>query len=536
MRIVTAAEMREVERRAITEYGIDERQLMESAAKSMVMAMAKEIAPERTAVVCGPGNNGGDGLAAARMLRELGHDVEVILSIPPGALRGEPLLQYRRTVESGVKVVSPDDKAYERKLASEEDFDAILDCLLGTGSQGPSKGEVARLIEWINSSQSYVLSADVPSGVECDTGRAPGAYVYASRTVTFGLPKPFLFQGEGIEASGYWIVGDIGLPVELIESAGSALLLDSEWFFRTTPNRESDANKRSAGVVLVIAGSDRFPGAAVLTARGAYRAGAGLVIVAGVDRVCSAVSCHLPECPLVPFSDENAIDSVLEVVQEADAVCIGPGLGRSESVKSFLKEVLPKIDKPTVVDADALYFVAAGIALPKSCVLTPHEGEAARLLQTTAEEVRSSRFDSARSLFRKFLCPVVLKGRNTLIADQDLLYVCPKGNQILATGGTGDVLTGIIGALIAMGQSPAIAASFGAYWHGIAAESLSARFPGKNGALASEIANELQSAMITELDAFVDEWMDNKDSKLDEDEQYDEFEDYDEEVFDERDN
>lgn len=535
MRIVTAAEMREVERRAITEYGIDERELMESAAMSMIRTMAKEIAPERIAVACGPGNNGGDGLAAARMLKEFGHDVEVILSIPPRALKGEPLTQYRRTVESGVKVVSPDDKDYERTLASEGAFDAILDCLLGTGAKGPPKGEVARLIEWIDSAQTYVLSADVPSGVECDSGRAHGVHVHAYRTVTFGLPKPFLFQCDGVLASGGWTVGDIGLPEELTESAGSALLLDKEWFFRTTPNRDRNANKRSAGVVLVVAGSDRFPGAAVLTARGAYRAGAGLVVVAGVESACAAVSSHLPECPLVRLSEANAVESVLEAVHEADAVCIGPGLGRSESVKKFLDEVLPRIDKPTVVDADALYFVAVGATLPKSCVLTPHEGEAARLLQTTAEEVRSNRFDAARSLAQKFSCTVLLKGQYTLIADHDLLYVCPKGNQILATGGTGDVLTGIIGALLSMGKPLADAAAFGAYWHGSAAESLIARFPGKFGALASDVANELPIAMTTELDAYVDEWIAD-DSKMDEDEQYDEFEDYDEEVFDERDN
>jgi len=535
VRIVTAAEMREVERRANIEYGINERDLMESAAKSMVMTMAKEIAPERTAVFCGPGNNGGDGLAAARILKEFGHDVDVILSIPSSALKGEPLTQYRRTVESGVKVISPDDKAYERTLASEEEFDAILDCLLGTGAQGPPKGEIARLIEWIDSAQSYVLSADVPSGVECDSGCAHGVYVHAYRTVTFGLPKPFLFQNEGVFASGGWSVGDIGLPEELTESAGSALLLDKEWFFRTSPDRDSNANKRSAGVVLVVAGSDRFPGAAVLTAKGAYRAGAGLVVVAGVESVCAAVSSHLPECPLVRLSEANAVDSVLEAAQEADAVCIGPGLGRSDSVKKFLDEVLPKIDKPTVVDADALYFVAAGATLPKACVLTPHEGEAARLLQTTAKEVRSNRFNAARSLAQKFARPALLKGQNTLIADQSLLYVCPKGNQILATGGTGDVLTGIIGALLSMGNPPAVAAAFGAYWHGSAAESLTARFPVKYGAIASDVANELATAIATEMNAFVDELLAG-DSKLDEDDQFDEFEDYDEEVFNERDN
>lgn len=537
MKIVTASEMREIERRASTEFGISEHDLMEAAAHSMLRALANEIKPEHVAVVCGPGNNGGDGLTLARKLAEAGRDVRVLLSVSPSSLKGEALAQYRHTLESGVTIASPTEREYKDTLASADQFDTVIDCLLGTGAKGAPHGEIAKLIEWINEAPAYVMSADLPSGIDCDTGLAEGVFVDAISTVTFGLPKPFLFQGQGIEASGEWSVGEIGLPDKLTRTIGHIELLEREWFFDHVPNRPRSAHKRSAGVVLVIAGSDSYPGAAALTARGAYRAGAGFVSVASVRFVLEGIRAHLPECPLVHLpSSDGAIDVsaapiAIAAAENCDGVCIGPGLGRSEATKEFLAAVLPALKNPVVLDGDALYFVAEGLSVPHNAIITPHEGEAARLLRTTSEEIGARRFHSAARLSENYACTVLLKGTYSLIAHEGKLFVNPTGDQLLATAGSGDVLTGIIGAMLAMKYEPRTAALLAAYWHGLSARSLRPSHPGGAGALASEIADNLSAARSAEFDSFVNEMMGGED--WEEDEEYEEF---DEEDFDENDN
>lgn len=534
MKIVTASEMREIERRANAEYGITEHDLMEAAADAMLRSLAEDIAPEFVAVVCGPGNNGGDGLTLARRLAETGRQVRVLLAVPSSALKGEALAQYRHTLETGVTIASPGEREYEKTLESADQFDAVVDCLLGTGAQGAPRGEIAKLIDWINEAPAYVMSADLPSGIECDTGRAEGVFVEAISTVTFGLPKPFLFQGHGVEASGDWSVADIGLPEQLTRTIGHIELLDNSWFFDNAPQRPRNAHKRSAGVVLVVAGSESYPGAAALTARGAYRAGAGYVSVASVRFVLEGIRDQLPECPLVHLPSHNgAIDAsaaptVLCAAENCDALCIGPGLGRSDATRAFLEAVLPELRKPVVLDGDALFFVAEGLSIPENAIITPHEGEAARLLSTDSDGIRAARFESATKLATKFNCPVVLKGQYTLIAQNRSLHVNPTGDQLLATAGTGDVLAGMICAILSMKKDPKTAASLAVYWHGLSARALRTSHPGGMGALASEIADNLGAARSSQFDEFLNDM-------ITEDDWRDE-EDYDEEPFDENDN
>ncbi len=538
MRIVTAKEMRALEAKAAAKFGLTERAMMENAGRSIVHMMATEFVPENIVVLCGPGNNGGDGLVAARILKEYGREVRVLLAVASSALRGENLVQYRRTVESGVNVSEPGEPDYERALSQPHEFDTAFDCLLGTGAEGAPKGEVARLIEWVSGAPVAVVSADIPSGIECDTGIAHGVFVRADITVTLGLPKPFLFQNQGAGASGNWYVGDIGLPNELTSKAGRAWMLGRDWFFETAPIRRRDANKRSAGTVLIVAGSDMYPGAAVLAARGAYRTGAGLVVVAGTGSTIEAIRAHIPECPLLRLPEKDggiAAESAKLIIDQSssfDAVCIGPGLGRSEAVAQFLEAALSQIEVPTVIDADALFFLNERSSIPAQSVITPHEGEAARLLSVDANEIRKDRFGSARLLAKKYRATVVLKGPASLIVSEDEVAVNLTGHMLLATAGSGDVLSGMIAAMLAMELQPNDAAAVSAFLHGLAGQSLSARFSGGMGAVASDIADEIPVARAAQVDEVVNELIEDDDE--DEPDEYEE--EFDEDELEESDN
>lgn len=517
--------MAEIDRRARDEYGISTRELMENAGGELASVILENDNIENILVLCGPGNNGGDGLAAARKLAENDKQVTVLLSVSPSALKEEPLFQYRLATESGIKIFSPEDKGYALVKQQIEEFDCVVDALLGIGVHSPPKGEI---LELINSTRQgrFIVSADIPTGIHPDTGMSLGNHVNANRTVTFGLPKPFLFQNDGLIASGQYTIADIGFPWELVENAGHAFLLTPLWLIEHLHIRPVAAHKRSAGVVLVIAGAEEFPGAAALTAMGAYRAGAGLVVVASIPTVLNAVTMHLPECPLVPLSSEegcispDSLSRLLEAVSRCNAVAIGPGLSRKTPAKEFLSLFFAKLDKPCVLDADALYFLPEISEMPRvKAVLTPHEGEAARLMKTDASEIRKDRFESVRELAKKYQTTVLLKGPYTLITapNQDVA-VNPMGNQLLATGGTGDVLTGMIATNLAIGMEPYDAAALAAYLHGFVADLLAEDFEGYQGALASEIANAIPKARKQFMEILAEQFR-NGDEEEDEDDE-----------------
>ncbi|MCH8275030.1 MAG: NAD(P)H-hydrate dehydratase [Armatimonadetes bacterium] len=499
MRIVTAAEMKELDRRAIEEYGIPSLDLMEKAATCLVRAVMDEADEGSVLALCGPGNNGGDGLAAARMLVAEGFAVTVLLAAPPTKLTGDALAQYRIAVESGVRVLSVEDKEYERLLESPGEWDVVVDALLGTGARGAPAGEIERLVSLANSLPSPTVSADIPTGLDCDTGVAEGAHILAERTMTFGLPKPFLFQNDGLFASGEWFVGDIGFPEELVENAGNAWMPDEMWAMGRFPTRTRLSHKRNSGVVLVVAGSAAFPGAAVLTAQGALRSGAGLVLVASVPEALDAVKAHLPECPLVALPSQDgwmapdAADTVAAAAERCDSVAVGPGLGREPCVRDFLKRLFSAVETRWVVDADALFWLPELKTRPRGvAVLTPHEGEAARLSGLSADAIRAARFASVRTLAEKYDQTVLLKGAYSLIASPGSdIAVNPTGNPILATGGTGDVLTGAIATFLALGGPPYETALAAAYMHGAAGDLVADELDASAGALASEIAAAL---------------------------------------------
>ena len=480
---------------------MDSRILMERAGNSVFQAI-REMLPDggRIAVVCGKGNNGGDGFVVARAAREAGFGVECLVTADEGELSTAATDMMRSAKARGVAPIFSSDSRYTRKLDALGHFDLIVDAILGTGAKCQVRESVLDAIRAINRSGVPVIAVDVPSGIDCDTGDELGESVWALRTITFGLPKPFLFQGRGIDHAGYWTVADIGFPSVLLEEPSDAVLIDGEWVANLLPERMRVSHKGDNGNVLIVAGSDKMRGAAVLSTLAALRSGAGLVTVASVPSVCDAISARIPEALLLPLPEEDgaiapqAADVILEATRTKAAV-FGPGLGCSHATKRFLDRVWADWSLPAVIDADALNAVACGIRLPNApCILTPHPGEMSRLMQSSIAELQSDRFRTAEQAAERMGQTVLLKGPYSIVGSPGQpMLVNPTGNPGMATGGMGDVLSGILGTLLAQELPPYYAGGCGMYWHGEAAD-MCADSIGSIGYTASEVADRIPGA------------------------------------------
>ena len=377
--------------------------------------------------------------------------------------------------------------------------DLIVDALLGTGAEGLVRGHVGTAISAINRSGVPVVSVDIPSGIHADTGEELGESVWALRTVTFGMPKPYLFQGIGLEHAGYWTVSEIGYPQPLLHEPTSARLIEGPWVASLIPERLKASNKGDNGHVLIVAGSHRMRGAAVLAATAAYASGAGLVTVASVDGVIDAVAHHLPEALLMPLPSKDgaiapeAADLILEHRSKFYSGVFGPGLGVSDDVSDLLGRIWKEWEAPCVLDADALTAISRGLEPPHKadCVLTPHPGEMSRLLHASVLEIQSDRLTTVKRATEKFGQCLLLKGPYSVVGepDQPLLVNC-TGNAGLASAGMGDVLSGVIGTLLAQDMPGYYAAACGMYWHGAAGD-LCAEEIGPIGYRASDVAARL---------------------------------------------
>lgn len=502
--IATAAECRELDQQAEV-LGISVETLMHEAGRAVAARVLEHFpAAKRIVVLAGKGNNGGDGLVAARLLAEHQREVEVLIAASRGELSPNAQRVLGRLREPGIKPVTAPDRDWESRLQALSEADLIVDALLGTGATGVPRDSIEQAILAITASGKPVLSVDIPSGIDADTGHASGTYVRAVCTVTFGLPKPFAFQSDGLEAAGTLEVAPIGFPEQLLTAARSAFCLDPNSAKSLLPCPSIGAHKGTQGHVLIVAGHDRMPGAAVLAARGALRAGAGLVSVAAVPRVCDAVSHHLSEAILVPLPGDGGIltlaaaPALVPSLGIADAVVFGPALSTWPETAQLLEIAFAEVKAPCVLDADALNHIAAGLKPPAgACVLTPHPGEAGRLLQKTTQAIQEQRFANARLLSEKYGKTLLLKGAFSLIAHPgEPLCVNPTGNPGMAAPGMGDVLSGVIGALLAQGLPTREAAMLGAYWHGFAGD-LCAKAIGPSGFFASELADLLPQARAT---------------------------------------
>lgn len=515
LRLTTAAQMREMDRQTIEEYGVPGIVLMENAALRVVEVLAERFGPlrgKRITLVCGKGNNGGDGLAIARHLAtRFGADVTVRLVSEPSEFRGDAATNYKIASAFGLRLLPPDAPS---RWGGEY---ILVDALLGTGIRGAVTGSYADIIESMNACGVPIVAVDVPSGLDADTGRIEGACIKAMLTVTLALSKIGLMVYPGAENAGEVVVADIGMPRPVIESeAVKVFATEAADITRWVPVRVNgrDSNKGQFGHVTVVAGSAGFAGAPILAAEAAARMGAGLVTLVLPDglefpvmgRVSPVVMTHgLPQTAAGTFA-ARSVEQALSLAAKGTAAALGPGLGGAEEdeTRAFVREFVSHCSVPLVIDADALNSLARepdrGLSLVRgrtaATVLTPHPGEMGRLLGTDSKTVQADRRLSVEQVAKSYGCTVLLKGARTLIASSDgRLAVNTTSNPGMATGGAGDVLTGIIAALQAGRLEAWESAAAGAYLHGLAGDLAAASLGGAAGLLATDLIQWLPSAL-----------------------------------------
>lgn len=481
MKLVTPAEMRRIDEITIAERGIPGYELMKRAGEAVAREVLERFQPDSVGILAGKGNNGGDGFVAARALREAGVWVEIFTLFDPREAKGDAAHAVADLPEG--TLVWPLESA-EGLAERLEAFDVVIDAMLGTGLSGPARGLAAEVIGEVNRAAVNVLAVDVPSGLM--ESEAPGAEeapcVRAQVTVTIGLPKVALVLGPSSWKAGIVSVAEIGFPRDLLEDAAiEVTLLTEDAMSAALPRRDPAGHKGTFGRVGILGGSEGMTGAAVLAARAAVRSGAGLIYACYPKALGATFEAALIEPVKRPLPGREAwfteamIKAGLKAVGDCDAVALGPGIGQRATTAAFMGAMVEKIEAPLVIDADGLNLLAKNRrALKKrkgATVLTPHPAEAARLLGTTTEDVQGRRLDACMELARELNATILLKGAKTIITAPDgRRYVNPTGNSGLAKGGSGDVLTGLIGGLLGQGMKPTAAACLGAFVHGLAAD------------------------------------------------------------------
>ncbi len=504
MIVLTGREMAGLDGRAQAELGLPGIVLMENAGReAAAVLMSRYPRGTRVAIICGPGNNGGDGLAAGRHLALAGYHVEIWLGADDGDYKGDALtnLVVARRLGLSLRRVPEDMDALQQALAG---ADLIVDAFFGTGFHGAPRPAAAAVLRAVNSAHRPVAALDIPSGVEADTGAVRGEAIQAAFTITFAAPKLGCLLYPGAGRCGELIVAPISLPVDLLAGDIKRGTIEAGEVAASLPARSRDAHKGQAGHVLVIGGSPGLTGAPFLAARGALRAGAGLVtaaVPAGLpypDKPAEAMMATWPAGPGGGFSPA-ALPDLGAWLERADVVAVGPGMGQAPETWEFLSCLLEAWRGPAVIDADALNLLAAHRAWRKgprpSWILTPHPGEMARLAGAGIPEIQADRPGWAARLAAEWGAIVALKGVPTVIASPDgEIKLNTTGDPAMATGGMGDVLTGAIAALMAQGMAPDRAAQAGVYLHGLAGE-MAARADGGTGILAGEVADRLPLAI-----------------------------------------
>ena len=510
MKLVTTAQMRALEAAAVA-AGVSERQLMEEAG----LAVAQEawmllgtLEGRRILVLCGPGNNGGDGIVAARHLADWGADVVAAI---PRARRQPDMLEEFEGRDIAV-IAGEDDQGFERLGVALTGADLVVDALLGIGQKRPLDPDepLARALDLLRAARAgyappKLLACDLPTGVNADSGAVDPLTVPPDLTVTFGLPKVGMYQAPASSIIGRVQVIEISIPKEATDGV-KLELLTSRWARTALPGRPEAANKGTFGKVLVVGGSRRYIGAPRLAATAAYRAGAGLVTIACPEGLVASLAPAIAEGTWLPLAatvdggipGETAI-TLRNEWRAFEAAVIGPGMGDAEPARAFVWAALPDLaaDLPNgvVLDADALNALAAmpdsEERMPAKAVLTPHPGEMARLLGTTVADIQGRRMAAAVEAAERFGCTVVLKGAHTVIAHADgRAALSPYANPLLATAGSGDVLAGMIAGYLAQGCEPFTAACLGVYLHAATGEAWREDY-GDSGLLASELCDRL---------------------------------------------
>jgi len=523
MHVLTNEQMQRVDAETIDTVcpGLE---LMERAGRNVATFIRHRFEPEahKAVVFVGPGNNGGDGLVIARYLCEAGWKCSVHLLKSPDKFTPDAAKNYQRFQ----KILATNSEAVEydanrpdwpdRVAEDTADADVLIDSIFGTGVSGAPRGKALEMIEFANSFPGPMVSVDIPSGVNGTTGEARGEAILADYTVTIGAPKTGLLFHPGKSYAGEVTVVDIGFPEEVIaKHGGDVYLLDRVEAAYRLPPRAPDAHKFNAGTLVMIAGSDQYRGAALLAAEAALRIGCGMVYLGVPASIRPQVDLGLREAITFALPEtadgtvaEDAGPVIARYLERADALAIGPGMGRNEETDRFVRQFVTTAQKPVVVDADAITAFAgrfdAIASIPAHSVFTPHSGELKRLLEMDIPATAPERIDATLNMAKRLGCTLLHKGAPSLIADPtEGLWINTSGNSALATGGTGDVLTGLVGGLLAQGAGPMDAACTASFVHGKAGE-LAAEDHGVRGVIASDLLLYLGAAVL-ELEAIAGE-------------------------------
>ncbi len=517
--------MREADRLTTERYSIPSLQLMANAGSGVVFFLQKkfsDLAKQRIAILCGKGNNGGDGFVVARLLKQLGVNPYVLLFGAPEAVRGDVVMNFELWKQMGGGVVSvTDSELCDTLITGLAKYAIIVDALLGTGLNGPAQGVMAQTIAGVNKMtqgnrrRPKVLAVDMPSGLPSDGAAADGPVIRADWTVTFTAPKIGQLLSPDCEAVGELVVHSIGTPRSLVEAVADGSSPELRWLepgeFRDIPLlRRSDSNKGTYGHALIVAGSRGKAGAAGLAGWGALRAGAGLVTVATPEDSLPVVASYRPELMTTPLAQTDAgtislrnfeYNRFADLLRNKSVLALGPGLSMQVETQQFVMRVLADCPLPIVLDADGLNALAAAPSPPlerrsPAVALTPHPGEMARLLGCTTAEVQADRLTAARHAAQKFKAHVVLKGFHTIVTSPEgAIFINSTGNPGMATAGTGDVLTGVLAGLTAQfgAKDWARVLGLGVYLHGLAGDLAAAR-AGDAPLIATDLVEAIPAA------------------------------------------
>lgn len=509
MKLALAAEMRNIDKMAINDFGVPEIALMENASREIcrnVEYVLGDLRGKRICVLCGTGNNGGDGLAAARHLSNSGAKVKIFLLGRKERLTPSAEVNYNIVVNMGMEVQALDGpKDWEKLKVVLKFSDIIVDGIVGTGFKGKLRESTKRLIDMANNSGLPILAIDVPSGVIADTGQISESAVRAVLTVTLGIPKWGTLFSPGAVLAGRLVVDGIGIPQVLLEDDDiRQSLIDADLAKKIVLPRAMDVHKGSCGRILVIGGSLGMTGAPAMAAEAALRTGAGIVTLATAESLNDILEVKLTEVMTLPLPEHErgilgieALDKLLEICKSYDMAIIGPGLGRHQSTQELVRKFVQQAEVPLLIDADAIYAFRRQPELLANCkyvpVLTPHMGEMASLIDTSVSELRSELLDTTRGAAEECNAIFVVKSECTIVVYPDgEAYASSKGNSSMATAGSGDVLAGTIGGMYRQtveGRS-AIA---GVYIHGRAGD-LADEALGR-GLMATDIIRKIPAAV-----------------------------------------
>jgi NAD(P)H-hydrate epimerase len=515
MKICTPSQMQEIDRKAIDGLGIPGLELMENAGRSVYEMILDYYGPadgNRVTVVAGKGNNGGDGFVVARYLKEDGAHVEIFLIGSKDQVTGDAEINLKKALELGIplhEITDPDN------FYIPDDSWVIVDAIFGTGFTGTIRAPYDQIILKINQSDIPIVAVDAPSGLDGATGKVSEPCVRADLTVTFGLPKIGQVMYPGKSYCGFLEVADIGFPSGLDDDIHTYLTTDEE-AVKLLPRRKPDAHKGDFGKLFVLAGSTGLTGAAVMTSMAAYRCGTGLVVLGCPSSLNPIFEMKMTEVMTRPLPDVakkghlalRGLGEIRQQIEWADAIAIGPGLGTHHETAELIQRLCKEIARPMVVDADGLNNLAKDLSCLKAhkrpLVITPHPGEFARLTGRSIDEITDDRIRFASEFAREYSLCVVLKGAPTIVARRSgNVYINYSGNEGMATGGSGDVLTGLIGGFLAQGVCYSDAAVLATYVHGAAGD-IAAEMYGSRGMIAGDILEFVPQALM-ELEDYRDE-------------------------------